>query len=188
MSKVLIVYGSAYGQTARIVERIASRLTVAGHEVTIWKGDTLPAGGSIAGFDLFLVAGSVLFGRHQAYLEPFVRANRERLNRAPSAFVSVCGALAGSWDKGPAEARKYVTRFLQRTGWNPRIAISLAGGLPYTRYGAVTRWMMRLISRWTGRPTDTSRDWDLTDWDMVDRFATDLGTLGASPTAAGRSG
>jgi menaquinone-dependent protoporphyrinogen IX oxidase len=31
-----------------------------------------------------------------------------------------------------------------------------------------------MISRRKGLPTDTSRDWDLTEWDAVDRFAEEL--------------
>jgi menaquinone-dependent protoporphyrinogen IX oxidase len=33
---------------------------------------------------------------------------------------------------------------------------------------------MQLISARTGRPTDTSRDWDFTDWDQVDRLGMEL--------------
>ena len=188
MSSILIAYGSAFGQTAKIVERVAARLTGSGHQVTIWKGDELPPGASLAGFDAVLVAGSVIFGRHQPYLDAFVRANLARMNALPTAFLSVCGVLAGTWEQGPAEARRYEARFLKRTGWKPRLVKSFAGGLPYTRYGVITRWLMKLISRRIGRPTDTSRDWDLTDWDAVDHFAEALGALGATASVAGRSG
>jgi menaquinone-dependent protoporphyrinogen oxidase len=171
MSNVMIVYGTSYGQTARIVRRIADRLTKSGHRVALWHGDELPAETSVSDYHSYLVAGSVLFGKHQRYLADFVRRNLATLNNRPSAFVSVCGALIGEWEPGREEARKYVDRFLKETGWTPRLTRSFPGGLPYTRYGLFTRWMMKLISKRTGRPTDTSRDWDFTNWAEVDAFA-----------------
>ncbi len=180
MADILVVYGTSHGQTEKIVRRMADRLSTEGHRVTVRKGDSHP---SPAGFDAYLVAGSVQFGRHQRYLEEFVRRNLGPLSSGPTAFVSVCGAMAGSWSRGPEEAAKYVASFLSRTGWRPRLTRSFAGGLPYTRYGLLTRWMMRAISRVTGRPTDTSRDWDLTDWVEVDRFARELAGQLAGPPA-----
>ncbi|HEY7682704.1 MAG TPA: flavodoxin domain-containing protein [Gemmatimonadales bacterium] len=184
MAHLLLVYGTSHGHTAKVVGRIGRGLVARGHEVTIWKGSEWPARRSLAEFDGFLVAGSVLYGRHQRYLRDFVRHHVSVLNASPSAFVSVCGAIAGSWEPGAMEAEKYIARFLAQTGWRPRLTKSVAGALPYTRYGIFTRWMMKLISAKTGRPTDTSRDWEFTDWDAVDRFAADL--AGIMPeTAAG---
>lgn len=180
MADILMVYGSSHGQTEKIVRRIANWLTTEGHRVTVRKGDSQP---SVADFDAYLVAGSVQFGRHQRYLEEFVRRNLGPLSSAPTAFVSVCGAMAGSWSRGAEEAGKYVASFLKRTGWQPRVTRSFAGGLPYTQYGLLTRWMMRIISRVTGRPTDTSRDWDLTDWEQVGRFAGEFAAQLAAPAA-----
>jgi menaquinone-dependent protoporphyrinogen oxidase len=181
MANILAVYGTSYGHTAKVVERIAHDLVEQGHRVTIWRGDRLPARYALDVFDAFLVAGSVLMGRHQRYLRDFVKANARRLNASPSLFVSVCGALAGSWSRGQGEARGYVSDFLDQTGWRPSLALSVAGALPYTKYGLLTRWMMKLVSKSTGRPTDTSRDWEFTDWGEVDRVANEFSdTLGAT--------
>jgi menaquinone-dependent protoporphyrinogen oxidase len=172
MAKILVVYGSSYGQTAKVVNRITEGLDLAGHRGTVWKGDALPADYSLDGFDGFLIAGSVVLGHHQDYLRDFVRRHAGRLNAAPSAFVSVCGALSEAGPEGTARAATYVAEFLAATGWRPRLTASFGGAVAYTRYGMLTRWIMKLISRRTGRPTDTSRDWEFTDWRAVDRFAT----------------
>jgi hypothetical protein len=95
MANILMVYGTAYGQTEKIVRRMADRLTTEGHRVTIWKGNELSSQPGLAGFDAFLVAGSVVFGRHQRYLVDFVRRNRSRLNVTP-----------GSSATGPAGGRR----------------------------------------------------------------------------------
>jgi menaquinone-dependent protoporphyrinogen oxidase len=188
MSSVMIVYGTSYGQTARVVARIADRLRAAGCRPTVWRGDLIPTEATVTGYDGFLVAGSVIYGKHQRCLVDFVRQNRGVLNTRPSAFVSICGALIGQWGPGQEEARKYVARFLEQTGWTPRLARSFPGGLPYTRYGLITRWIMKSISRKTGRPTDTSQDWDCTDWNAVDRFAADFeSVVGSRVPAVGAS-
>lgn len=174
MSKILMVYGSAYGQTGRIVRRIAWLLGRDGHEVTVWKGDELPPGADPAPFDGYVVAGSVRLGKHQPYLREFVREHADLLNRAPSAFISVCGVLGGTTPDAKQQARKYVDQFLEQTGWHPQVVQSFAGALNYRDYSLPIRWMMKLISWRTGRPTDTSRNYEFTDWERVERFAGEL--------------
>ena len=174
MAKILAVYGTAHGQTKAIVERLGKALGWFGHEVSIWQGDHLPFDYSLEEFDAFVLAGSVHFGRHQHYLRGFARRHATRLNHAPSAFVSVCGALAGSWPKGENEARKYLERFIAETGWAPSASRSMAGAIKYTCYRWPVRMIIRAVSARTGRPTDTSRDWDFTDWEGVDRFGAEL--------------
>jgi menaquinone-dependent protoporphyrinogen oxidase len=43
--------------------------------------------------------------------------------------------------------------------------------LLYTRYGVLKRWAMRRIVAKAGGDTDTSRDYEYTNWDEVVRFA-----------------
>jgi menaquinone-dependent protoporphyrinogen oxidase len=179
MSSILIVYGTGHGQTERVARRIASALTGSGHAVTILKGDRLAPDLTLGAYDGVVVAGSVRVGRYQSYLGHFVRDHLTRLNAAPSAFVSVCGA-AGGGPGGFQVARGYIDRFMCQTGWCPWLTRSFAGELAYTRYNPVTRWIMKMISRRNGGPTDTSRDYDFTDWKAVDRFGRELASLFAA--------
>jgi menaquinone-dependent protoporphyrinogen oxidase len=174
MAKVLVVYGTAYGQTAKIVRRFADKLEESGVHTVMMQGDMLPPDIRLDLFDGYVVAGSVQYGKHQKYLEEFVRRYRDQLNRCPAALVSVCGAMSSKRPEGEAEAQKYRLDFLKRTGWSPRFTHSFAGALPYTHYGYLTRLMMKAISRRNGGPTDTSRDWEFTDWEQVDQFAADF--------------
>jgi menaquinone-dependent protoporphyrinogen oxidase len=179
MSRILVVYGSTYGQAERVAHRIAAVLSGAGHVVDINKADLLPASLQLAAYDGFVVATSVLMGHHQKYVRDFVRRNATLLNEVPSAFVSVCGA--GRSD--PRQAQSYIDTLLRETGWRPTATTSFTGAVAYTRYGWWFRWYLKLISRWKGLPTDTSRDWDFTEWDEVDRFAAELAVT-LAPAAA----
>jgi menaquinone-dependent protoporphyrinogen oxidase len=176
MSTILIVYGTAHGQTERVSRRIGRALTESGHAVTIQKGDRLPPDLTLGAYDGFVVAGSVRVGRYQPYLTAFVRDHLTRLNAAPSAFVSVCGAAGGGPD-GLKAAQGYIDKFLYQTGWSPWLVRSFAGELAYTRYDPVTRWIMKTISRRNGGPTDTSRDYDFTDWAAVDCLGQELASM-----------
>jgi menaquinone-dependent protoporphyrinogen oxidase len=177
MAKILILYGTSHGQTAKICRRIALMFSLDHHKVEMRQADELPAETRLSDFDGVLVAGSVNYGMHQAYLTELVTHRAGELNRIPSVFLSVCGALAGSWPEGPATAAKYVSDFIAKTGWHPHLTRSVAGSVAYTRYPFFTRMVMKLISARTGRPTDTSRDWEFTSWPEIDEFAATVGKL-----------
>lgn len=176
MERILIVYGTTQGWTTRIVERMADVLREMGMAPSIHPADNPPPDLDLLGFNGALLAGSVQFGRHQRSLEKFATRHAIELGQLPAAFLSVCGALVGTYPGGPAEAAKYRELFAQRTGWRPRMSWSVPGRVAYTRYPFVLRQVMKLISWRTGRPTDTSRDWEFTDWAEVDRLARAFGS------------
>jgi menaquinone-dependent protoporphyrinogen oxidase len=185
MKRILIVYGTSYGQTARIVRAIAGVLEDMRFMVTCRRGDELRDDTPLDGFDAVLVAGSVLFGRHQRYIEEFARTHATTLAALPSGFLSVCGALGGSWVKGEKEAAGYREDFARRTGWHPARAWSVAGRVAYTEYPFLVRLVMQLISWRTGLPTDTSRNYEFTDWSHVERIARLFGDeVGEIPVAS----
>ena len=179
MGKILVVYGSTYGQTERVARRMAGILKDAGHAVETHRGDELPDALPLGDYDGFLVAASVLMGHHQKYIRDWVRRYAALLNAAPSAFVSLCGA--GRGDRRQAQA--YIDALLHETGWCPDVAQSFTGAVAYTRYGWWYRWYLKRISRRKGLPTDTSRDWDFTEWSEVERFAEKLAVMFAPASA-----
>ena len=60
--------------------------------------------------------------------------------------------------------------FVRDTGWRPEHALSVAGALAYSKYSLLVRFLMKQIARRAGAPTDTSRDYEFTDWQALDRF------------------
>lgn len=171
MSQLLILYATSYGQTEKIVRRIAALMAGLGQDVTVVDAAEAPRNLFPGRYDGVLVAGSVLFGRHQRHLRRLVRRHAAALNALPSAFLSVCGAA------GTPEARTYELGFLRRTGFAPKLVKTVGGAVRYTRYGLVTRLVIKLISSRTGRPTDTSRDWEFTNWTEVERFTREFAEL-----------
>lgn len=168
---ILIVYGSRYGQTARIANRIRRVLAERDFAVSLYQGDALPAGCRADDYDGALIGASMIFGKYQRYVRDFVERNRAALNRIPTGFFAVSGAAGSANPAERAEAERRLEAFCVETGWQPLLWESVAGAIRYTRYNVVLRWVMKRISRKEGGSTDTSRDHEYTDWVQVEQFA-----------------
>ena len=183
MFRILVLYGTSYGHTAKVAQRLAFGMMSAGLLVELYRADQLPDQIDPGDFDGIVIAASIIVGQYQPYIREFVRQHASLLNRTPSAFVSVCGA-AGS---NPVEAQGYIDALRRESGWQPKLQRSFAGAVAYTHYAWWYRWYLRLFNRRNGRPTDTTRDWDLTNWSEVDRFTTEL-AADLVPAPAGVAG
>ena len=179
--RILIVYGSTYGQTAKIARYIQDVLVSEGHEVVLEAADRWPAESSIQGFEAVIVGASIIIGKHQKAVSRFVAANRAALNRIPSAFFSVSGSAGGTDTKSIAEVDRIINDFLAGAQWHPRTVEKVAGAIVYTKYSWPMRQVMRWIVKGGGGPTDTTRDHELTDWAQVRRFAHRVLELVVSP-------
>jgi menaquinone-dependent protoporphyrinogen oxidase len=174
-----VFFATSEGQTLRIAERLASLLHGYGF-------DSRPI--DVAGPDAeaidwtrvrgALVGASLHLGRHQKAADRFVRTNWMRLNRVPSAFFSVSMAAASKNEEEVVAAAKLARDFPETRGWRPVIVTSLAGRLAYLQYNFLIRFIMKRISKKEGGPTDTSRNYEMTDWTQVERLAHDMaGTI-----------
>lgn len=172
--KILALYGSRFGQAEAVLRRIVGTLEGSGHSVTMMRADTIPPGLSVQGFGGVVVAASIIMGRYQRYVRRWVAAHADSLNARPGAFISVNGTPPEPTAEWRTAANRYVSHFVDETGWRPRWIATFAGALRYSRYGPVTRWIMKRIAASQGGPTDTSRDYDFTDWEAVDRLGSEL--------------
>lgn len=175
MANVLIVYASRNGQTKKIAERIAGTLDAGGHDTRLFDAERATGDVDPRRFARVFVCAPIYAGGYPASIRRFVREQRQALQGVPAAFCSVGLAVASRTTDGRAETMPLVERFLTKTGWRPAAVELIAGGLPYTRYGFITRFLMRRIARKAGGDTDTSRDFEYTDWDAVERFARRFG-------------
>jgi menaquinone-dependent protoporphyrinogen oxidase len=170
MSRTLILYATTEGHTARIAERIAQRLRDKGHTVETHRADAIPAGLDLAVYDGVMLGASIHYGHHPAYLHALVRRLRATLTAQPCAFFSVSLSGGGPGAR-PEAAQRYVETFLRQVDWHPPQTATFAGALQYSKYGTFKKLLMRLIVGHAGGDTDTTRDYEYTDWDAVERFA-----------------
>jgi menaquinone-dependent protoporphyrinogen oxidase len=113
----------------------------------------------------------------------FVKEHLAELQRMPSSFLSVTLSEAGAErpDATPEEhvmfssdVQNVLNTFFDETGWRPQHVKPVAGALLYTKYSFLTRFIMKRIARKAGGDTDTSRDYEYTDWMGLDRFVEEL--------------
>jgi menaquinone-dependent protoporphyrinogen oxidase len=95
----------------------------------------------------------------------------------PSAFFSVSLSAASEHLAEKEAARKLGEALPAASGWTPATVVSLAGRLAYTKYGFLKRQLMKRIARKEGAPTDTSRDYEFTNWEKVDLLAATIDRL-----------
>lgn len=167
---VLVIYASTHGHTAKIAGRVAEALREEGVEVDL-RGVGDADGADPGHADGVVVAASVHQGRHQDELIDWVRHHHRALEARPTLFVSVSLTAAEDSDEARAATRECIDVFLDDTGWTPERCEPVAGALQYREYDFFTRTLIRLMMKRGGHPTDTSRDYDYTDWDGVDRLA-----------------
>ena len=170
MTRLLVVHSSFDGQTERIAGRVREVAARAGLRAQLVDAEAGELDWAIAEADAVIVGGAIRYGRHARSLEAAVRANRSAIDSRPNAFYSVCLSAGGPGAK-PANALAYITEFIERTGWQPQHIASFAGALRYSAYNPFIRFLMRLIVGSAGGDTDTSRDYEYTDWPAVERFA-----------------
>ena len=170
MSKLLILYGTTHGQTAKIARTLDDEFRVGGCIVDVVNAAHRPATTPL-GYDGVIVCASLNAGGYQRAVKRWVRANATQLNGIPSAFVSVC---LGVLEKNPETDRdlnRIMAEFFDATGWHPGVHKIVAGALPYSKYNFLTRWVIRRIVAKAGGDTDTSKDYEYTDWADLRAFA-----------------
>ena len=176
MKQVLVLYASTHGHTATIAERIAQALEQSGAPAELRRADA-KLDVAPADYAAVVVGGSVHAGHHQRELVDWARRHATSLGAMPSAFFSVSLTAADDTDEARATARRYVDEFVEETGWTPGRTASFAGALQYLEYDFFTRLLIKQMMHRGGHPTDSSQDYDYTDWDAVDRFGRQVAAL-----------
>jgi menaquinone-dependent protoporphyrinogen oxidase len=169
MSRILVLYGTTDGHTAKVAQSIRDTLRALGASVDIIEaGTTFCRPEDYTGV---IVAASVHAGGYQTAVRDWLRAHLDGLGRRPTAFVSVCLGVLQQDPRVQEELATIIDRFLGETGFRPTVTKMVAGALLYTRYNWIKRWAMRRIVRKAGGDIDTSRDYEYTDWNDLRVFA-----------------
>jgi menaquinone-dependent protoporphyrinogen oxidase len=183
MKPFVILYATREGQTRRIAQHIAKILRERRQTVRLRNVREIDEPFTLDRYEGAIVAASVHVGKHEPEMVEFVRRHRDELEALKTAFISVSLSEAGAEDasrpaedraKSAADVQGMIDKFLADTGWRPQRIKAVAGALLYTKYNFLVRFVMKQISKKSSGPTDTSRDYELTDWKALDRFVDEL--------------
>lgn len=171
-TSTLILYASTHGQTERIAREIASRFPASclTKVVSVDKADGL----DLSGFNAVVIAASIHAGHHQRPMVDWVKEHRDWIDDRSNAFISVSLTAADETDEAKETTARMISDFKSETNWWPDQSNAVAGALQYQEYDRFTRVFMRLLMKHQDHPTDSSRDFDYTDWDSVRLLGDDL--------------
>ncbi|MFO0662907.1 MAG: flavodoxin domain-containing protein [Polyangiaceae bacterium] len=167
---LLVLYFSYLGHTRKVAERIGARLGRRGHNVLVLDVQHLSPIARIAGYDAIVMGAAVRSSAHAKEIARFIERHKALLHHVPTLFYSVGLSIASTSTDGPAVAGLAARDLFSKTGFTPTRTELVAGALSYTKYNFVLRFFMKRLATHLGLDTDTSKDWEYTDWDAVDAF------------------
>lgn len=166
--RVLIVFASAHGQTAKIADAIAARLRERGADVDVYDvhAETPP---SPDDYDVVGLGSHVRHGRHDPAIHRYIDRHLSSLQARQNFLFSV--SLTASDKPYLPDPGGYIYGTTYVTAFQADSSAAFGGALPYREYNPIRRVLMKLRSSRHGHPTDTSRDYMFTDWTHVRLFA-----------------
>ena len=167
MQKTIIVYSSVDGHTKEICQKIASQLE---DQVDIVSVDDNPM---VEEYDHIIIGASIRYGKYRKSLFDFIDKNKNTIDTKKNAFFSV-NVVARKKEKNKPETNPYVSKFLKNTKWIPKKIGVFAGKIDYPKYKLLDKYAIKFIMLITKGPTDTSKTYEFTDWDMVEEFARNI--------------
>ncbi len=182
LSRVLVIYATASGHTRKVASALAETLRTDGIDVDVVNARE-KLNPSPLDYSGVIVAAPVRGGRYARAVRRWVAGHANELRTRPTAFVSVCLGVLERNRKTDQVLDTILHNFFKDTGWQPAVVKIVAGALPYTKYNWITRWMMRRIVARAHGDTDTSRDYEYTDWEDLRSFGTDFARRLANPSA-----
>lgn len=175
MQKVSFFISSRHGQTLKIANYIKQQLEKEAKSPVLFEiheisktGDRRKVEGDS---DLVIVGAPIYAKRFPRAMIQWVHANRKALEGKTSAFYSVSLNAVDERPECRVTDDLMLRKFLADTDWTPEFIASLGGALKYRSYNWWIRHLMKRISALSGGPTDTKRDFELTDWSVVKEFA-----------------
>lgn len=189
MARILAVYATSRGQTEKVALRLRARLEALGHRAHAVRVEEAAPDLDPRDWDAVVAGGPVYYGRFPQALLDWLGQHRAGLAARPFGLFTVCLSVLSDLPEKRADADVYAAALAEAAGRAPDLSVVLAGGLRYSAYNVVLRWVVRRIARGVagrvpGDPTDAGRDHEYTDWSAVDAFADALADVLAEP--AGR--
>lgn len=171
--RYFIAYATVEGQTRKIAQSIADTIEKGGDKVLMMNVSDLFEY-TLEQPDGVILCAPIHAGRYPSAFTDFVHREAEWLNAVPSAFVSVTLSIVSENEDERIEARGFADGLAAESGWQPSLVHHAAGALRYVEYDFFKRWMARHLADSRGAPTDSSRDYEFTDWEALAAFVEDF--------------
>jgi menaquinone-dependent protoporphyrinogen oxidase len=168
VARALVLFATREGHSAKVAAAVGD--TLRGEGLRAEVVDVAGTGPDPGAYDAAVVVASVHRGEYRTAVRDWARHHARTLNAMPTAFVSVSLGILQHDPKVRQDTEAIRARFLEKTGWRPTALLHAAGALMYSRYNFVERMLMKRIAAQAGGDTDTSRDYEYTDWAALRTF------------------
>jgi menaquinone-dependent protoporphyrinogen oxidase len=172
--RILIAVGSRHGSTTEIAERLAERLTEAGHEPLVLDvvharhlGDAVD---DLTQYDAYIVGSAIYEGHWLRQARTFVLKNAVHLQHAP-VFLFSSGPIGDS-EHVAIDAGKIdeLVRAVDAAGYH-----LFSGRLERSELGRIERWIVDVVR---------APDGDFREWNAIDAWAAEIVASLATTTGA----
>ncbi|WP_375323684.1 flavodoxin domain-containing protein [Flagellimonas sp. GZD32] len=166
--KILIIYGTAEGQTQKIARFMANILMEEGHQTETANAAENPP--SPERFDAILIGSSIHLNKYKSSIKTYIKENVATLNQKSTGFFSVSLAMASSNIEEHEEVKGITKSFLTKTNWNPDHIYYMAGALKFTKYDYLKKMTMRTIAKKErpGVEIDINSNYEYSDWKKIE--------------------
>ncbi|MGL5046682.1 MAG: menaquinone-dependent protoporphyrinogen IX dehydrogenase [Shewanella sp.] len=174
MTRVLVLYFTRGGHTAKIANAIADQLIFRGAKV-----DLIDINSAAArcidwhNYDAVALGACVLYGSYDKSVFQFIGQHQRALSELPNSFFCV-NVVARNPEKRIPENNKYLQKFIALSPWTPADLKIIAGKVNYPAWPWYDRLAIQLIMKITKGPTDPKSVIDYTDWQDVKVYADHL--------------
>ena len=171
--KSLIIYSTTDGHTKKICEFINSNSIKNSFEILSFNSILNL---NLEKYNLIVIAASIRYGKHKPEVLEFVNKNLQILNKKKRVFFSV-NVVARKPEKNSPDTNPYIIKFFKKTKWIPKKIGVFGGKVDYPNYNFLNRFIIRFIMLVTKGPTDITKSYEFTNWDVIKKFAQDLDNL-----------
>jgi len=168
------VYGSKYGATKEIAERIGKVLAGNGSEVVVRDAADL-AKQDVSGYDSFIIGSNIMMGSWLKPVEKFMVAN-EKVLAGKKTAVFVCCMDAVDATRVSAAQAKYIDDVLSKfPSVKPVSTAIFAGVVDFNKYGFLIKKIMKSESaKRNVAVTEDKLVYDMRDWKAIEAWASSL--------------
>ena len=178
MKKILILYGTRYGATKGIAQKIEKTIQDNGisTEIHDLKKSSLKIIPSLKDFDGIIIGSSIQMGMWTKPVKKYIKKNIENLKKKQDKLaLFICCATAMKKEKIGTAKENFLIPKIENFGLKPALIDAFGGVYDFSETsqmgGFYKKVMAKSLQEDEGWETVENKVYDFRDWDQIDEFA-----------------
>ena len=172
--KALIVYGTRWGGTAGVAQKIAEALKTEGNTICVANAKQIPE--NLTVYDLFVVGSGIRADRWTDETLSFLEKNASLLKQKKTALFVSCQMADRNDELGSKAKNKYLQGTAEKYGLEPITYGFFGGYLDFHQsHGLIVDIMMKVNKKKLKRNgLDQSKTLDTRNWEKIEAWACEI--------------